>query len=398
MEKTKTGESMQSNKSLVFYPMILMIAYWVITKAGLPFVDEMSQFFAVSHQRIQQILSLSLIISSLSPLLWGPLIDYISLKRFAIIASVLSFVITILMLITTSVTIFTITYIIATSIIFSLSVCSRSFPFIYFDQLEQKQKAIGITFMGVYFCSFMIPLFSGWIGFYLGWEFGYSLVLLWLFIVFIAMYRLKSNTEPVAIEKVGFLKNAMMIFMHMRTKGFLRYALFVAILNGLAWTYIIALPFWLASIFTIGSKYLALYLFPLALPGLLCPIIVSFLERFMSKEAIMKLSVIIFLIAGVLAIFLGVKLWDSAVIYIIPGVLLNLASAMAFAIASTKVFTHVKTAFNAASGLFSLIQYFAFGVIVFVESYISIHHYYLEGVLVCIGGVFLLILQRGRAN
>ncbi len=49
--------------------MILMISYWVITKAGLPFVNDMSSFFNVSHQSIQQILSLSLIISSLSPLL-----------------------------------------------------------------------------------------------------------------------------------------------------------------------------------------------------------------------------------------------------------------------------------------------------------------------------------------
>lgn len=61
--------------------MILMSCYWVITKAGLPFVNDMSLFFKVSHQNIQQILSLSLIISSLSPILWGPLIDQIGLKR-----------------------------------------------------------------------------------------------------------------------------------------------------------------------------------------------------------------------------------------------------------------------------------------------------------------------------
>ncbi|WP_267910509.1 hypothetical protein [Francisella tularensis] len=38
---------------------------------------------------------------------------------------------------------------------------------------------------------------------------------------------------------------------------------------------------------------------------------------------------------------------------------------MTFAIASTKVFTNVKILFNAAFGLFSLIQYFAFVIIRF---------------------------------
>lgn len=389
-----TNKKITQEKALVFYPMILMISYWVITKAGLPFVDQMSIFFNVSHQNIQQILSLSLIISSISPLLWGPLIDHIGLKRFAIIASNLSFVITAIMLLTTKIIIFTFTYIIATSIIFSLSVCSRSFPFIYFDQIKQKQKAIAITFMGVYFCSFMIPFFSGWIGYYLGWQLGYSLVLAWLIIVLLAMYKLTEKDKP--NEKLGFIKNIAMNFIHIKTKYFMRYTFFVAILNGIAWTYIIALPFWLANTFAINSKYIALYLFPLALPGLLCPIIVSILERFMRKDSIIKLGISIFLSGGVLAILLSLRTWNYAWIYIIPGVLLNLASAITFAITSTKVFTNVKSAFNAASGLFSLIQYFAFGVIVFIESYISIDKFYLEGLLICISGILLIILQKHK--
>lgn len=375
--------------------MILMISYWVITKAGLPFVNDMSDFFHVSHQNIQQILSLSLVISSLSPLLWGPLIDQIGLKRFAIIAISLSFIITTIMLLTANIVIFTFTYIIATSIIFSLSVCSRSFPFIYFDQVEQKQQSIAITFMGVYFCSFIIPFFSGWIGFYLGWQFGYALVLIWLVIVISAIYKLNNSREKNnPVEKVGFAKNIFSIFSHAKTKLFIRYTLFVAILNGIAWTYIIALPFWLADTFNINSKYIALYLFPLALPGLLCPFLVSILERLMPKKLIIKLGIMIFLFGGILAIIVSFRTWNHAYIYVIPGVLLNLASAITFAIASTRVFTNVKTLFNAASGLFSLIQYFAFGVIVFIESYISISHFYLEGVLICIGGILLIILQR----
>ncbi|ASG69037.1 hypothetical protein CDV26_07935 [Francisella halioticida] len=74
--------------------------------------------------------------------------------------------------------------------------------------------------------------------------------------------------------------------------------------------------------------------------------------------------------------------------------LLNLASTVTFAIASTKVFTNVKTLFNAASGLFSLIQYFAFGVIVFIESYIVISQFYLEGIFICICSVLLIYLQK----
>lgn len=83
--------------------MILMSCYWVIIKAGLPFVDDMSHFFNVSHQSIQQILSLSLIISSISPLISGPLIDHVGLKRFAIYASILSFIITGIMLLTANI-------------------------------------------------------------------------------------------------------------------------------------------------------------------------------------------------------------------------------------------------------------------------------------------------------
>ncbi|AJJ46872.1 hypothetical protein IBE11_04645 [Francisella tularensis subsp. novicida] len=67
---------------------------------------------------------------------------------------------------------------------------------------------------------------------------------------------------------------------------------------------------------------------------------------------------------------------------------------MTFAIASTKVFTNVKILFNAAFGLFSLIQYFAFVIIIYIESYISISHFYLEGILICIGGALLIMLQR----
>ncbi|WP_255321907.1 MFS transporter [Francisella halioticida] len=252
-----------------------------------------------------------------------------------------------------------------------------------------------MTFMGVYFCSFIIPFFSGWIGFYLGWQFGYALVLIWLIIVISAVYKLNNSKEKnKPIKQSGFIKNTLTIFLHIKTKHFIRYALFVAILNGVAWTYIIALPFWLTDTFNINSKYIALYLFPLALPGLLCPIIVSTLERFMHKDTIIKLGVIIFLLGGILAIIISLKTWNHAYIYVIPGILLNLASTVTFAIASTKVFTNVKTLFNAASGLFSLIQYFAFGVIVFIESYIVISQFYLEGIFICICSVLLIYLQK----
>ncbi|WP_150468181.1 MFS transporter [Francisella sp. SYW-9] len=246
------------------------------------------------------------------------MIDHIGLKPFAICASSISFIITVIMLLTSNIIIFTFTYIIATSIIFSLSVCSRSFPFIYFDQVEQKQRSIAITFMGVYFCSFMIPFFSGWIGFYLGWQFGYALVLIWLVIVISAIYRLNNSKEKSnTIEKVSFTKNIFSIFSHTKTKLFIRYTLFVAILNGVAWTYIIALPFWLADTFNIDSKYIALYLFPLALPGLLCPFLVGFLERFIHKNSIVKLGIVIFILGGILAIIVSFKTWSHAYIYVI---------------------------------------------------------------------------------
>ncbi|OIN83033.1 MFS transporter [Francisella sp. TX07-6608] len=335
-----TNQKTIQNKYIAYYPMILMISYWVITKAGLPFVNNMSDFFNVSHQSIQRILSLSIVISSLSPLVSGPLVDQIGIKRFAISASILGFIITVIMLLTSNIAIFTLTYIIATSIVFSLSVCSRSFPFIYFDKIEQKQKSIAITFMGVYFCSFMIPFFSGWVGFYLGWQFGYTLVLVWLIIVIIAIYKLDNSKEK-PIDKVSFIKNISMIFLHIKTKHFIRYTLFIAISNGIAWTYIIALPFWLADTFDINSKYIGLYIFPLALPGLLCPFFVGILERFMHKNSIIKLGNVIFLLGGFLAIIISFRTWSHAYIYVIPGILLNLVSAMTFAIASTKVFTNV---------------------------------------------------------
>ncbi|MED7819081.1 MULTISPECIES: MFS transporter [unclassified Francisella] len=382
------------NKYLAYYPMILMSCYWVIIKAGLPFVDDMSHFFDVSHQSIQQILSLSLIISSISPLISGPLIDHVGLKRFAIYASILSFIITGIMLLTANIIIFTLAYIIATSIILSLSVCSRGFPFIYFNNIQQKQHAISIAFMGVYFCSFIIPFFSGWIGFYLGWQFGYVLVLAWLVIIIIAIAKLKERQN--STQQTSFIKNITTIFFHLKTKWFIRYTLFVAILDAIAWTYIIALPFWLADTFNISAKYLAFYLFPLALPGLLCPIIVKILDKFIHRNSIIKLGLIILILSGILAILVGLKTWDYAFIYVIPGVLLNLASSITFSIASTRIFTNVKTLFNAASGLFSLIQYFAFGALVFIESYISIDLFYLEGVLICVCGVLLIILQRHK--
>ncbi|TNF69579.1 MAG: MFS transporter [Gammaproteobacteria bacterium] len=385
-------DSKYHSSLIIYYPMILMISYWVITKAGLPFVDQMSAFFNVKHQSIQRILSLSLIISSLSPLVWGPLIDRIGLKRFVVIASIISFVVTCLMLIVQNVFLFGFAYILATTIIFSLAVCSRSFPFIYFDSVIQKQKSIGITFMGVYFCSFMVPLISGWIGYYLSWQFGYALVLLWLIITFLCM-MLINNKQDEQASRVSFLQNALAMVNHLKTQGFLKNVLFVSILNGLAWTYIIVLPFWLAQGFDVSSKYLALYLFPLALPGLVCPVLVKFLESFLTKQQIIKCSIFIFLLGGISAVIIGLFSWHIAYIYIIPGVVMNLASAMAFAIVSTIAYSNVKSHFNAASSLFSLISYFGFGLIVFIESYISLTNYYFEGIFVIVAGIILWFLK-----
>ncbi len=381
-----------SYRYLVLMPMMLQAAYWGILKVALPILPSLPKIFDTSDHALQLIVALSFILSGLSPLFWGPLIDSMKFRRFILLSIMVGIALLIVTSTASDIYIFGVFYILGCIVACALTLCARSFPFIYFKDEDQIKKSMSLLIFGGYTGAFLSPYISGWVSAAFGWRYAFSVIVVWMFLIFL-MVRMLKEDDPVG-DKRHFLSNIKNMFQHFKRLSFRKSLLLFAVVNAIGQSYIISIPFWLSRVHDIPPQNIANYLFPLLLPGMVLPFFSAYLSRRFFDKFLMCVYIFIFMAAGVLCFVLylitNVPLWA----WVIPGVLVNITCVGIFPILSFNMFQNIKQNISAASGLVSLVCYTAGGIGMYISIYIGLDTFYLEGAFILLmGAVFYFVMR-----
>ena len=381
-----------SYRYLILMPMMFQAAYWGMMKVALPILPSLPKTFDTSDHTLQLIVALSFILSGLSPIFWGPLIDSMKFRRFILFSVIISIVILIMTSTANDIYTFGVFYILGSTVVCALTVCARSFPFIYLKGEERIKKSMALLIFGGYTGAFLAPYFSGWLSAAFGWRYAFSVIVVWLLLIFLMVWMLKED-ESVG-EKRHFLSNIKNMFQHFKSRSFRKNLLMFGAVNALSQSYVISIPFWLARVHDIPPQDVANYLLPMLLPGMILPFFSAYLLRRFSDTFLMYVYFFIFMVAGVLCFVLYLMVNVPIWVWVIPGVLVNLTGVGIYPVISFNMFKEVKENISAASGLVSLVSYMAGGIGMYISIYIGLDTFYLEGVFILlIGAVFYFAMR-----
>ncbi|MCP4473732.1 MAG: hypothetical protein GY821_04035 [Gammaproteobacteria bacterium] len=130
--------------SLVYFPMLIIAAYWGVFKVALPILPILSTAFHSPEHSFQYILSLAFILSGLSPIIWGAIIDSIRIRAFIITATISSIIFLLLVACSTNIILFGIFYIMGCIMINGLLGCARMLPFLYLKEEVYMKRALSL--------------------------------------------------------------------------------------------------------------------------------------------------------------------------------------------------------------------------------------------------------------
>ncbi len=367
--------------SLVYFPMLIIAAYWGVFKVALPILPALSKTFHVPAQSFQYILSLAFISSGLSPILWGAIIDSIKIKSFIITATVASIIILLLVPFSKNILLFGILYVMGCTVINGLLGCARILPLLYLKEEVYMKRALSLMMFGGYSAAFFAPFVGGWVYHLINWQAVFFVVPIWLLLILLLAVQLDSISQP--LGRTTVLDNIKQLVFHLRNKKFLNSLLIQACYGGVVQSYYIAVPFWIIPAYHISPKNVAYYLFPMFFPGMIAPLIFNIEKRFFSDRTIVKFSILLFLLASIIPfLFLFVK--GNGWLGVAPAVLMTVGVVGLFPIISFNALDAIEKQHNAASSLFSIMTYSSGGIGIYITSFIDVKRFYLEGVFILV--------------
>ncbi|WP_299008878.1 MFS transporter [uncultured Shewanella sp.] len=382
---------------ILYIPMCLLLSYWGYMKVALPVIPDLLNSFKTTQTLLHQFISLAFILSGLSSIFWGVLIDRIEIKRFLISLTLISIVILSSIAISTNAWFWGISYIVSAILMGGLIVCSRSFVMIYLTEEADIKKALTMPMVAGFSAAFFMPYVSGWLSSDLGWNYAFLIIPFWLIVLLFLLTKLPPSPQNIN-NQMGIKDNINAMINHMKNNRFLFSIVGIACISSISQSYYIAIIFWLMPHYTIATQDLALYLFPLLFPGMLLPLFIQKVYQRISEKHMIRLYITLLFIAAFIAITLGINFNISkqanSWLWIIPGVLCTISMVCLIPILSFRALNTVKDHYNSASGLLTISVYSAGGVGIYITSLITLNHFYLEGIFILITTAILIVCIR----
>lgn len=393
---------MKNKQHIILYiPMCLMLSYWGYMKVALPVIPDLLTSFHTTQTLLHQFISLAFILSGLSSIFWGVLIDRFEIKYFLIITTCIGIITLSSISISTNVWFWGLSYIIGAIIMGGLIVCSRSFVMIYLTEEADIKKALTMPMMAGFSAAFFTPYLSGWLASFIGWNYAFFIIPLWLIVLLSLLTKLPPS--PQSINKNSHLiNNATSMLNHLKNRQFLFNILGIACVSSISQSYYIAIIFWLMSNYTIPTQSLALYLFPLLFPGMIIPLFIQKIYQKIDEKQMITLYIALLFIAALIAFYLHITFsivaQANSWLWVIPGVLCSISMVCLIPILSFRALSTVKDHYNSASGLLTIAVYSAGGVGIYITSFITLNHFYLESIFILLTTILLIICINKSAD
>jgi len=366
------------NKKLILTPMLLMSTYWLLIGIAIPIFPHLSDVFHVSLNVIHVIASIALMVSGISPFVWGMMTDKIKFKRFLVMMTMIAIIMLFLTAIATNIWFFATTFILGCTILGSFIVFGRSFPVLYLDHEADIKKAFFFIIFGCYTITMMAPLLAGQINKILGWRFVFLVLPLWLIVLLLLFIISLPQLRHVSIQRQWYQD----IGQCLTNKVFLGNTLIAFFTTLIMGSYCIAFPFWMTSVYHISPTKISYYLLPILLPGAILPLLANYIQKYYPDSVIFRYYILLSLAAASLAvsfIFLShLSLW----LWTIPGILTTAAGVYMIPMTCCRALTSMTHHYNTASGLFSVNVYFSGGIGVYITSFVTLPTFYRFGILI----------------
>lgn len=378
---------------LIILPTLLQACYWGMMKVALPILPKLHIIMGVSEHQIHLILSLSFILSGLANIVWGHILDRLSF-RFFIISTFLLCTGTLFLTATAkNFWVFSIFYLFSCVILTSYSVYSRAFPGIYFTDPKAIKTSLSFRLVGGFSAAFIAPFIGGIISSFFGWRYTFVVIIFWLFLIQIISSYFKFdksfNPNNQAVNAVSILK---IMRKQLKNKNFLKNLLILCCSYAVTQSYIISIPFWLDKYYSIPVHQVAFYLFPLLLPGMVVPLISSYLLKYFSQENLLKFYFILFASSGVLALLIWKLNFSTPWVWVIPGVFANIATVAMAPVINYRAIETITEYKSTASGLLGTCSYIFGGCAMYFTMFITLKTFYFEGVFILFIALIIFIL------
>ena len=369
---------------LIATPALLMAIYWGMVKVALPVLPQLSSYLHVSSRHIQQVFSYAFILSGIFPIIWGPVIDRVGVKKFSLAAGICFILVGIILALTANIYLFGVAFITACVLASAFVVIARTFPMLYFKERETIKRSLSFALFGGFLAAWLSPLISGYVAEYIHWKLIFYLLPI---LMFLSIWMIFLLPKPVvAVEKRHIFTSVQSIYHHLRLASFRRHVVLLACYAAFAQSVVVSIPFWLVEIYHLKSSMVAYLLLPMLVPGIFSPLLNKILSKFNTRFTLF-LNLGLFLLAGIIAIILPFLGELSVWCWVLPGVLVNFNIAIAYPISGVLGYRDIKTQLNSASALISLAVYASGGVMIFISSFISIHSFYIYGMLILLTGI-----------
>ncbi|MEM9242626.1 MAG: MFS transporter [Pseudomonadota bacterium] len=390
----------QKTTILLYIPALLIGSYWGYVKVALPVVPSLTQVFSIPESTIHRILSLAFFLSGLSGLIWGAIIDYMYIKRFIIMITLLGMIILSISAVSNHFLLWSTCYVFGAILLSGLLVCSRSFVMLYLEKDNHIKKAFSIMVFGAYLSAFLAPFISGWTTTLLNWHYAFLVIPIMLLILLILSLRLGPQLKA-PVGSLNIVNNISYMLHCVNEKTIRKLLIMCSATAAILQSYYIAIPFWLVSQYHIKAHNLAYYLLAMLTPGLLTPLIMPMLMEKFSEKTLCVYSAISLILAGLLASIFSVSRHLPSWIWLTPGILISLGTVILLPIVSLHIMKRSEGRYSIASSLLSVVSYVSGGIGIYITSYITLHTFYREAifiVLATIATIYLLINLRAELN
>lgn len=385
-------------KFLKFYPALFLAGYWIVTKISLPFVEQIAHTLGTNISNIQRVISLSIAVSGVSVIFFSRIIERLGYKLSIGLVICLSIIFLSGIVFYDSFISFIICYLTAVTLLFCLLFLSRSFPQVYIINPDEKIKAYSYQNKSAYICSFSVPIVSGFVG-SKDWHYSYILAIVYLIILFYLSILLPK------VEIMADVKKSIITFRSIiktiRIEGFLSNVFLLQLINCAGWSYLVSLTFWLSEKYHISPTVLGFYLMPAAITGLCGDILVTkFVAKYLGTDGAIKVMIGSVAFASIICLLISFNLTSSSIYYILPGVFYALASSYTYGHLLAMSYKNVDSIYlNEASALSTLVAYVLLGLLIYIQSLISVHKFYLQGFLsLALAFVSLIIFYTRKST
>ncbi|MCL9781118.1 MFS transporter [Vibrio sp. S4M6] len=370
---------------LVYFPMLFMATFWGLMKVGLPIFPSMPSLLNTSEDTVRFIISLSFIFAGLFPLIWGPLIDKMQMKRFIELVCVVGVVSLVLASIAGNIAFFGVVFVIGSAFVSGMSVCSRAFPVTFLKDAEQIKHALSLTSFGGYSAAFLTPLLSGWVSTWLGWRAVFVIIPIWLVVMFFLVRKLPEQSQ--SAQALTFKRSLLQMGAHFKNSVFRKTLVVVMCMAAIIQSYYIAVPFWLTPVYHIQPTEVAYYLLPTLLPGIIYPPFSNYMIKKLGERFILNSVKVCFILAALSAFALSLFNNTISWLWLLPGFLATLYSVALIPILLFHTFNTIDEGKSSASGLIGVATYVSGGIGMLITVYINLGNFYWEGVFILVAAL-----------